>query len=84
MMLSPHGASFPCHKTVEYDEEGDGRATFDTEHCAGAYIFAEKNGNATQMMRIAERLGLYDHRKLKNKDAVFDTMSEMLKANRLR
>jgi hypothetical protein len=46
--------------------------------CAGALIFAEKNGNATQMMRIAERLGMYDPRKLNMDADVFDDIDEML------
>jgi hypothetical protein len=67
-MLSGQGGTFPCHKTVEYrDEETEERYHFpeSMSHCAGALIFAEKcNRSGTQMMRIAERIGLYDRRKL--------------------
>ena len=57
---------FPCHKTAELvhdDEAGvsEFRATRDSIACAGALIFCEKRNAPTQMMRIAERLGLYDH-----------------------
>jgi hypothetical protein len=75
----------------EADEDGDGigfgnkngrRAIGAKEvHCAGALIFAEKNGNATQMMRIAERLRLYDARKLMGSPVVaevFDSIDEMM------
>lgn len=56
---------FPCHKTADTDEEtSDFIARADSQHCAGALIFLEKREKPHQMMRIAERLGLYDMRKL--------------------
>jgi hypothetical protein len=90
MMLDGQGGTFPCHKTVDYgqeDDDGDGdsltwRPSGTKEvHCAGALIFAEKLGNATQMMRIAERLRMYDARKLMGSPAVaevFDSIDEMM------
>lgn len=51
-------ASFTCHKTLEQPKH-------EQQHCAGAVIFLEKEGRANQMMRIAERLGFYDHKKMK-------------------
>lgn len=83
-MLSFAGVKFPCHKHVHGKAR---RREVDREHCVGALIFAEKNDTATQAMRIAERLGLYDARKLmapENKDVhdfVFDTLDEMREAN---
>lgn len=56
---------FACHKTCEVDEDdGTFQATDNSPHCAGALIFLEKRGRPHQMMRIAERLGMYDRRKL--------------------
>jgi hypothetical protein len=59
--------------------------TKDSRHCAGALIFAEKNENATQMMRIAERLGMYDPRKMMADqaavDSVFNDLDEMVESN---
>lgn len=61
---------FPCHKTAElrenddYDEPAVYRATETSAHCAGALIYLEKRGQPSQMMRIAERLGMYDRTKL--------------------
>lgn len=56
------GHSFPCHKTTEevVDEEGFGdmEPTADSEQCAGAEIFLNKQGTSTQLGRIAERLGM--------------------------
>lgn len=86
-MIDSQGKTFACHKLVkrtddaEYTEDYSG----DTPHCAGALIFAEKNGNATQMMRIAERLRMYDPRRLMSDqavvDSVFDDVGEMVAAN---
>lgn len=60
---------FACHKACDlvttpdqgdvYESRGD-----KTPHCAGALIFLEKQGAPHQMMRICERLGIYDMRKL--------------------
>jgi hypothetical protein len=57
---------FACHKQCDinddgvYEEKDNGKSA----HCAGALIFLEKRGESTQMMRITERLGMYDHTKL--------------------
>jgi len=76
---------FPCHKTTVEDEDGDLVANKDSKHCA--LIFMEKIGETTQMMRIAERLGMYDMNKLmSDKRAValvFDSR-EMIAANKLK
>ncbi len=81
-MLSPNGHTFACHKTVKWDENGETEIERDKQqHCAGALIFAEKNKNATQMMRWMERVGAYDARSLmSDQDAVksvFDTLPQM-------
>ncbi len=49
--------SFTCHKTLHMPSS-------DQQHCAGAMIFLEKEDRPNQMMRIAERIGMYDRRKL--------------------
>lgn len=53
MMLSPSGGDFVCHKTTHRPNESQ-------SHCAGAIAFALKNGNMTQMMRISQRLRMFD------------------------
>jgi len=79
--LKPDGATFSCHKTVEHDDDGEHVRRDDEEHCAGFLIFAEKHDNATQMMRIAERIRSYDRTKLQDQDGIFDTLTEMLRAH---
>jgi hypothetical protein len=62
---------FPCHQTasvVEDEETGsEFRANGKSVACAGMLIFNEKRGYANQMMRICERLGMYDASKLNMK-----------------
>lgn len=88
LMLNPNGGEFPCHRTIEH-MDGDGDNTVWRErngkgkHCAGALIFAEKNGTSTQMMRVCERIGVYDAAALMADPevvaSVFDSYGEALK-----
>lgn len=57
---------FPCHKACKVDKEtGNFVPRNDkTPHCAGALIYNELRQQPHQMMRICERLGMYDHTKL--------------------
>lgn len=64
---------FVCHKSAELrepdEETGEGggftaRADGESVHCAGMLITLERLNRPTQMMRVAERLGLYDRSKL--------------------
>ena len=75
---------FPCHKTTVPEVEGDGEgarvATADSLHCAGALILMEKLERSSQMMRIAERLGMYDASKLDMDAPVYDSFDEMIEA----
>lgn len=60
---------FGCHKACNInDENGNFESHKKTPHCAGALIFLEKQDRPHQMMRICERLGMYDRRRL-NMDA---------------
>lgn len=60
---------FPCHLTAQ-EEDGEFIAKEKSLHCAGALIFNEKRNAPSQMMRICERLGKYDRRKLNMKAPV--------------
>lgn len=56
---------FACHKTCELnDDEGEYKPSDKSVHCAGMLIYLEKRNRSKQMMRICERLGIYDHEKL--------------------
>lgn len=79
---------FPCHKTTIDCEDDDGcgdrEATDKSQHCAGALILLEKMEQPSQMMRICERLGMYDRSKLAMGADVFDDFNEMRDAQRER
>jgi hypothetical protein len=81
-------SEFPCHKTTRHETDDDGGEhyipTGAEVHCAGALILLEKIGQPSQMMRIAERLGMYDAGKLKMDAPVFDTFGEMIAAQKRR
>lgn len=53
------GETFPCHATVEHDEEGDACGGEWTP-CSGAEKALMAVGQTTQMARISARLGLLD------------------------
>lgn len=61
--------AFPCHQTADLIEDDEGEssgftANENSQHCAGALIFNEKRNQPNQMMRICERIGMYDRTKL--------------------
>lgn len=68
--LTMHAAGeFACHKACKLVETEDEGSVYmprndKTPHCAGALIFLEKQNRPHQMMRICERIGLYDRAKL--------------------
>jgi hypothetical protein len=70
-------AEFHCHETTGVM----GRKPKHGEmHCAGALILLEKLEQPSQMMRIAERLGMYDRRKLRMDAPVFEDFDAMAEA----
>lgn len=80
--LHSNAGDFYCHKTTggseagEFDPSGDGRARV----CAGALITLENENRPTQMMRIAERLGMYDRTELDMDAPVSTSMNEWVRA----
>lgn len=83
------GATFYCHKTVDYDrawddDDSDGRGdvTGKSRACAGSLITLEKEDRPNQIMRIGERLGLYDRTRLDMDAPVYPSMREWVAAHR--
>jgi len=70
--------TFACHKTTEFDDEGETVHHDQEQHCAGALILLEKIKRPNQMMRIAERLGFYDRHKLKMDSPVFEEPEDFI------
>lgn len=70
-LVAHASGEFACHKTCTVNEnEGYFEPRKNSPHCAGALIFLEKQDRPHQMMRICERLGFYDYRKLNMKAKV--------------
>jgi hypothetical protein len=67
-------STFDCHETTGVTDEMPAKGL---AHCAGALILLEKLGRPSQMMRIAERLGMYDRTMLDMSAPVFDSVDEM-------
>lgn len=77
---------FPCHKTTNFEDDLDGEAspcrdTSNEHHCAGFLILLEKEGRPNQMMRISERLGMYDPNKIDMDAPVYDSIEECIEAH---
>jgi hypothetical protein len=76
--------TFNCHKTVQHTDEDEESGHYvlkgSESHCAGALILLEKLNKPSQMMRIAERLRLYDRTKLDMLAPVYDSFEEMIAA----
>lgn len=74
--------TFTCHSFNKFSENEDGDSIViedkDSQHCAGAMILLEKIDLPNQMMRIAERLRLYDRSKLDMHAPVFDRAEEFI------
>lgn len=72
--------TFACHETTEHDDDtGEHVRTEGEQHCAGALIMLERIGRPNQMMRLCERLGMYDRTKLDMDAPVFDTPTQFVK-----
>lgn len=77
-VLEMAAGEFCCHKTTEIDDEtGEFPPKPDSQHCAGALIFLEHLEQPHQMMRICERLGMYDASKLNMDAPVFQSIEEL-------
>jgi len=72
-LVAHSSGEFPCHKACNLSDEGVYESKGDrTPHCAGALIFLEKQDKPHQMMRICERLGMYDRTKLDMSAPVYE------------
>lgn len=69
--VTEQDAHFACHKTTHGEAPEE-------QHCAGILILLERDDNPNQLMRIGERLGWYDRRKLDMAAPVFDSVEAVL------
>ena len=78
--LVDQDATFSCHETNLYDDEGEARETRDSQHCAGAMILLMRLEMPNQMMRIAGRIGSFDPDSLDMESPVFANFDEFVDA----
>ncbi len=69
--------NFACHKTVDYSNE-EPELKDKSEHCAGLLIMLEHMEQPHQMMRISERLGVYDRTKLDMSQPVYKDVTDYI------
>jgi hypothetical protein len=74
--------TFACHETTVDTGAGEREATVDSQHCAGALIMLEHARQPSQMMRIAERLRIYDRQRLDMASPVFQSPFAFVGAHR--
>ena len=72
--------SFPVTRPWSCDDEDERVDTKGEMHCAGALILLEKLEQPSQMMRVCERIGMYDRTKLDMSAPVFESFDEMAEA----
>lgn len=75
------GQMFPCHKTVNYENDDEGRVTGKSRFCAGALLTMnnedpEQGCMANQMARICARLGEFNPDELQGAELVFSSLDE--------
>lgn len=75
--------TFACHKVVYSPRKRDKLGRFlrkMEQHCAGALIVMENEGRQGDMQQIAERLGMYDHKKLQLDSPCFKSFGDFVEA----
>lgn len=65
--------TFTCHDDLPKPESK-------RQHCVGVMLMLEKINRPNQMMRICERMGMYDRTKLVGADSVFDDFDDWIES----
>jgi len=80
--VTEQDGTFACHKTVTYDDYSEDVEDYvrgeGEEHCAGVLIMLENMEQPNQMMRVAERCGVYDREKLDMDADVYEDFDEFI------
>ncbi len=74
--LVDRGEAFSCHKTNDYEEDGNAVVTDRSCSCAGAMIWLQHQGKPNQLMQVMERLGAWDPSRLNMDAPVYRTRKE--------
>ena len=74
---------FNCHKTIEYTNNNEGRATKNTQLCAGSMIVTDRSDTQpSQLARIYARIGVLNYKNIEESKAdCFDSFDEFIEAH---
>lgn len=72
--------AFQCHKTVDYEEDGEGRPGDRPQQCAGLMSILHREGRPNQIMQVGQRLGAFDPDKLDHSD-VYESLADAIRAH---
>ena len=79
---------FPCHKTVDYDEDPNGRITDKSKTCIGSAVFMENTASnsggcfSNVQYRLRAICGEFGYEDLENNDVpVYMSLSEFVKGS---
>ncbi len=74
--------SFQCHKTADYDEDGEGRAGDRPQQCAGLMAVLNRENAPNQIMQVAQRLGALDPSRLDPGSVAYANWADVLAAHK--
>lgn len=72
--------AFQCHKTVDYEADGEGRSGDHPQQCAGLMSLLSRENAPNQIMQVGERLDRFDPAKLDHAE-VYPSWEAAMKAH---
>jgi hypothetical protein len=76
------GPAFQCHKTLLYDDDGEGVVNGPkAQQCAGLMAILHREGQASQIMQVAERFGRLDPATLDPEGEAYASIAEAMAAH---
>lgn len=73
--------AFQCHKTVDYDDDSDGKPGDRPQQCAGLMAVLHREHSENTIMQIGERRGHLDPSGLDPKREAYENWAAVLKAH---
>lgn len=71
--------SFPCHKTVDYDDDDKVHIPPKAQQCAGVMIILHRENRHNDVMQLAQRLGLFEPSRLDMNAPVYQSTAEAIR-----
>jgi len=74
-------SAFQCHKTVQYDNDGNGAQGDNPQQCAGLMAVLARDGDDNQIMQVAQRLGRLRIEDVDPENEAYASWADVLKAH---